>query len=120
MYSTAGPGLRFMLRGRTYLNNTIVLITDIGEDDNALLCVTDKRDCCRTEDGQLVGEFYTPDNNQVGVRSSGNSFYRNRGLQIVRLNRRDDALSPTGRYRCMVPDSSGRSQNLYINIVGVS
>ena len=102
-----------MLRGKTYLNNTIVLMSDIGETDNALLCMTDRTDCCSSP----VGEFYYPDNTAVGF-SSTNSLYRNRDTQVVRLNRKNNALSPTGVYRCEIPDSSGRMQNIYINIIG--
>ena len=108
--------VKFMLGGKTYLNNTIVLMSDIGEDNDALLCMTDRSDCC---DGSRVGEFYYPDNTAVGF-SSTNSLYRNRGPQVVRLNRRGNALSPTGVYRCQIPDSIGRMQNIYINIIGMN
>ena len=108
-----GPSIKFMLRGQTYLNNTVVLITDIGEDTNALLCVTDRSDCCSSPNG----EFYYPDNTAVGF-SNTNPLYRNRGPQVVRLNRRTNTLSPTGVYRCEIPDSSGRMQNIYINVIG--
>ena len=105
-----------MLDGITYLNNTIVLITDIGEDNDALLCMTVKSDCCRSS---AVGEFYYPNNNTAVGYSQVNSLYRNRDTQVVRLNRRNNALSPTGVYRCQIPDSSGRMQNIYINIIGM-
>ena len=103
----------FTLRGQTYLNNSFVLIHDIGEGDDALLCMTDRSDCCRKPNG----EFYYPDSSAVGF-SDTNSLYRNRGPQVVRLNRRNDVLSPTGIYRCNIPDSSGINQNIYINITG--
>ena len=110
---STGPSVRFMLRGKTYLNNTIVLMSDIGETDNALLCMTDRTDCCSNP----VGEFYYPDNTAVGF-SSTNSLYRTRGPQVVRFNRRNNDFSPTGVYRCQIPDSIGRMQNIYINIIG--
>ena len=105
-----------MLRGRTYLNNTIVRMTDIGEgDDAALLCVTDSTNCCG--DPYFVGEFFYPDGSVVNVRASGYSLYRNRGDGFIRLNRRNNALSPLGRYRCSIPDSSGVFQNIFIDII---
>ena len=105
-----------MLGSKTYLNNTNALITDIGEGENGLECMTTNPDCCKPPNGNTKqGEFYYPDNTAVGF-SSTNSLYRNRGLQLVRLNRRNDAVSPTGRYRCEIPDSSGKIQNIYINI----
>ena len=48
------------------------------------------------------------------VNNAGQGFYRNRGDQLIRLNRRQGATSPTGRYRCEIPDASGEIQNLYI------
>ena len=101
-----------MLRGKTYVDGDIILIIDIGEGDDALLCLTDRADCCSNPNG----EFYYPSGSAVGY-SSTNSLYRNRGSQVVRLNRRDNTLSPVGRYRCEIPDSSGTTQRIYINIL---
>ena len=103
----------FSLRGKTYINNDTVLITDIGEDAAALLCVTDREDCCKTT---MTGEFYYPDGNIVMVRASSDSLYRNRGVGLIRLNRRNGATSPLGRYRCEIPDSHGVIRSIYINI----
>ena len=103
-----------MLRGNTYVDGDTVLITDIGEgDDAALLCVTDREDCCIY---QFMGQFYYPDGSTVNVRGSGDSLYRNRGDGLIRLNRRNNVLSPLGRYRCDIPDSRGVVQSIYINI----
>ena len=109
--------LKFMLGGQTYLNNSVVSINDIGEGDNALLCVTDNPDCCFVN---KMGDLFYPNNSVVGY-SSINSLYRNRGQQMVRLNRRNDVLLPTvlGAYRCEIPDSGGRMQNIYIYIKGI-
>ena len=111
--------VKFMLRNQTYLNNSIVAINDIGDGDDALLCVTDKPDCClhvSKRSGQ--GEFYYPNNSRVRF-NTGAPWYRNRGPQVVRLNRRNGTLSPTGVYRCEIPDSTGMDQSLYINIAGL-
>ena len=108
----------FILRNQTYLNNSIIAINDIGVGDNALLCVTDNPDCCK---GNATGEgqFYYPNNNRVNGIASRDSLYRDRGPQVVRLNRRRDVLSPTGIYRCEIPDSTGMNANIYINIAGL-
>ena len=120
LYLFSEPSLKFLLRNQTYLNNSTVAINDIGEGDNALLCVTDKPDCCKPPNGTIVqGEFYYPNNSSVRTRAGGDSLYRNRGPQVVRLNRRNNVLSPTGIYRCEIPDSSGRIRNIYINVTGI-
>ena len=91
------------------------MITDIGEgDDAALLCVTDSTECCASP--HTVGEFYYPDGSEVRIRASPDSMYRNSGDGFIRLNRRNNALSPLGRYRCAIPDSQGVMRNIYVNI----
>ena len=89
-------------------------MADIGEGDDALLCVTDNTECCRTGGD---GEFFYPDGTAVGF-SSINSIYRNRGEQLIRLNRRNGATSPLGRYRCAIPDASGVTRSVLITIGG--
>ena len=112
--------VNFVLHGQTYLNHSTVAFNDIGEGDNALLCVTDKIDCCKPPNGDNVqGEFYYPNNNLVNNQAAGDSLYRNRGPQVVRLNRRNAVLLITGVYRCEIPDSRGRTQNIYINVTGI-
>ena len=108
-------GISFEFGGQTYPNNSVFLMTDIGEDSKALLCVTDHEQCCRS---YRVGEWYYPNNTAVSTSGSGFDFYRNRGPQAVRLNRRNNALSPTGRYHCTVPDASGTFQILIAYIIG--
>ena len=107
--------VHFILSGRTYTDGDTVLIADIGEGDNALLCMTDNTECCRTGGD---GEFFYPDGRAVGF-SISNSLYRNRGEQFIGLNRRNGATSPLGRYRCDIPDASGVTRSIFINI-GIS
>ena len=38
--------VHFTLHGKNYTNGDTVMITDIGEGDDALLCVTDNIECC--------------------------------------------------------------------------
>ena len=112
--------VRFLHHGQTYLNNSNVAINDIGEGDNALLCVTDKPDCCKPPNGSLQGDFYYPDNTLVRNQAKYDSLYRNRGPQVVRLNRRSNTHSPTGIYKCEIPDFTGWNRIIYINITGIS
>ena len=105
-----------MLSGRTYYDGDTLLITDIGEEDDALLCVTDNTECCRSGGD---GEFFYPDGGTAVGFSNTNSLYRNRGEQVIRLNRRNSATSPLGRYRCDTPDASGMTRSIFINI-GIS
>ena len=108
-------GVYFELNGKVYNNNSFVSITDIGEDDEALLCKTDKIECCGTLPNRF-GEFYYPDGSRVPIRNRNDRFYRNRDEQKIRLNRRTGSVSPTGVYRCEIPDSNNVMQKVFINI----
>ena len=107
--------MTFEYAGQRYPNNSVFLMSDIGENDMALTCVTDRVQCCQTD---RAGEWLYPNNTQVPLSGAGMNFYRDRGSQVVRLHRRNNALSPTGRYRCTIPDASGVMQTLVANIVG--
>ena len=108
-------GVYFELKGERYDNNSVVNILAIGEGSSALLCKTNKQDCCGTLPNRF-GEFYYPHGARVSIFITGDGFYRNRGNQMIRLNRRNDVSSPTGRYSCEIPDASGITQKLFINI----
>ena len=113
-------GVSLSLRGTTYSNNSVVSITDIGEGDDALLCQTNNTQCCRARDNPNrvgFGQWFFPNGDEVmHVNDGAGDFYRNRHVSIVRLNRRNDALSPTGCYRCKLLDASGVNQTIYVNI----
>ena len=98
-----------------YGNNSRVSLADVGEgEENALICRTDRINCCGAPN--RFGQFYYPSGIQVPINSAGQSFYRNRGDQLIRLNRRVGVTSPTGKYRCEIPDASGETQNIYITL----
>ena len=105
----------FELKGKEYANNSVIIIGTIGEGDDALLCKTNKEECCSDKPNRF-GEFYYPDSTMVAINKAREGFYRNRGDQLVRLNRRPGTLSPTGVYKCELPDSNGVMQKIYANL----
>ena len=93
-------------------------VDDIGEGDNALLCYTNKTDCCGLPN--RAGEWYFPGNEDMIVGTLGmpprnNLFYRNRGQSVVLLHRRGSPPE-RGRFRCEVPDANNITQTLFVNI----
>ena len=107
----------FTLAGQLFGNNSRVSVDSIGEGEHdALICRTDRTDCCGTVPYRF-GQFYYPNGVQVPIKSADQGFYRNRGDQLIRLNRREGTDSPTGRYRCEIPEASGEMQNLYISLI---
>ena len=103
------------LKGQSIANNSYVAVDDIGEGDDALLCHTNKIDCCRNP--YYYGEWYYPSGIQVGIYGHYyDEFYRNRGTRVVRLNYRQGSFTERGLFRCEVPDASNINQRIYVNI----
>ena len=116
---TTIAGVYLTLKGQHYGNGSSILIGQIGEGDGAaLLCVTDLDQCCHGDDtgGRGVGEWLYPNGLLVQVEGSGDDFYRSRGLGIVHLNRRNNAMSPIGQFCCVVPDATSTNKTTCINI----
>ena len=114
-------GVFLTLGGQPYRNGSSILIDEIGEgDEAALLCVTDLVQCCRGEDtpGGSGGleEWLYPNRSPVRVNGSNDDFYRSRGIGSVHLNRRNNAMSPTGQFCCVVPDATLTDKTTCINI----
>lgn len=106
----------FENNGEIYVNNSIINLNDVGEGEQALLCKTNRVDCCGTPPNRR-GEFYYPNDIRVPISKQLHGFYRNRGAQVVRLNRRAGVTSPSGKYRCEIPDADGVMRNIYITLM---
>ena len=113
-------GVYIQFMGVNLSNNSDIAITDIGEGESSVLCITDKSNCCRSTDGgAAAGHWYFPNNGStVGIEGNGHggSFYRDRLKRKVRLHRRHDAMMPTGLFCCVVPDASGQNQKLCVMV----
>lgn len=103
-------GLRVMLNGLQVASSGDVVITDIGENTDALLCMTDQTDCCNVPSNKR-GEWRFPDNSLVR-----NNFFRTRATQLVLLNRRNNALGPLGTYCCEVDTIADPNARICVNI----
>ena len=118
-YFQAAEGVQLSLTGAPIANNSYVDIDDIGEGAAALLCHTNKTDCCVGQN--RAGEWHFSCNQDMKVGILGYSplasslFYRNRGQSVVRLNRRGNP-SQRGCFRCEVPDASNVDQIIFVNI----
>ena len=97
-----------------YQPGDTVLITDIGvgvkgspDTGSSLVCITTNvnTNCCRPGDGGNVGEWFFP-NGTIVPRNSDSpngDFTRIGWTHEVRLNRRNNAITPLGNYTCVVP-----------------
>ena len=94
-----------------------MFLSDIGEGSNALFCLTDRTQCCTTEAGDVRGSWRFPNGSLVNRDDANLDFFAIRGYSSIRLNRRSDAVAPTGIYICRLPDeATGSGMNMYIGV----
>ena len=116
-YAGTGEGVRFSLRGITYQNNSLVSLEDIGERDDALLCVTDLTACCRppyTGTPYNIGNWFFPNGTRVPSSGYKWDFHRTRGHMKIFLHRRSGGVD--GIYHCAIRDRADVEQNITIGI----
>ena len=92
-------------------------LEDVGEGDDALLCITNQTACCRPP-GSPVGNWFFPNGTTVFSEGNQSNFYSDRGQMVVRMNRRRGGVE--GMYRCEIPDSMNVIQTLYIGVYSIS
>ena len=118
LYLSSFPGASdvwFSLNGTTYQNNSIVTPEDIGEGDDALLCMTNLTACCRcSEMGNAIGNWYFPNGSRVPCSESESGFFRSRHQMAVHLQHRRGGAE--GIYRCEIPDAMNVTQTIYIGV----
>ena len=105
------------MNGAVIPNHGFVLLDNIGESSNSLVCMTDNTACCSRDQvpGRgILGDWYYP--NGTGLANNGWmwEFYRNRGPSVVRLHRRRGGV--TGIYHCEIPDTAGVNQTMFIGV----
>ena len=118
----------FSLNGTIYHNNSIVTLEDIGDDDTALLCMTNLTACCQLpypgENGSAIGSWFFPNGTRVpsviADETSGETsgelwdFYSEGGEMVVCLNRGEGGEE--GIYRCEISTSMNVTQSIYIGV----
>ena len=120
LHVAPSSGLYFTLAGTIYLPGDTVLITEIGDfppapvptdPGTSLVCVTSlvNMECCRGSDnpnGGSLGEWFF-NGNIIPRNSASLDFSRSGFTEQVRLNRRNNPMTPTGAYECRVPPMGG-------------
>ena len=98
-------------RGETLLNHGYVDLSLVGEAEDgsdSVQCHTDLTSYCTS--GLAKNDrpdWYFPDGTPMGFSSGGGDIYQARGAQRNELRRRNNALSPSGIYRCEIPIDDG-------------
>ena len=106
----------------TYSTGSQIPITDVGESTlathgGALVCRTDRDDCCSADPGQTKqGDWRYPNGSLVDNKGGGDDIYRRRGASTVLLNKRNGATGPTGLYCCEVASVADPNARICINL----
>lgn len=109
------------MEGQEYGNNSVVNVHSIGEGTKALLCVTDKQDCCNASSSnraETFGEFFFPNGTRVPTDEKRHGLYRHQGERHISLNKREGVKFPAGRYSCELLDGGGVIQEVFIYLSG--
>ena len=106
-YFLSAGDVKFSLNGITYQNNSLVTLTDIGEGNDGLLCITND------VNGSVRGDWYFPNGTRVL-----NTLKRTRDQIVVRMNRRGGGEE--GIYHCEIPDAMDVNQTIYIGVYNTS
>ena len=97
-------------------------LEDIGEGNDALLCVTNTTACCIPsyigEKWSVLGNWFFPNGTRVTHTSTQWDFNRDRGHMVVRMHRRRGGEE--GIYHCEIPDSMNVAQTIYIGVYAIS
>ena len=94
-----------------------MILEEIGEGDDALLCVTNLTTCCQlshTSTDRLIGNWFFPNGTKVPGRDVNWDIYRTRGHMVVYLHRRKGGME--GIYHCEIPDSTNMMQTIHIGV----
>ena len=111
MYHVLTAPIYFTLNGTVYRPGDTILITDIGSENNnmsdpgsSLVCDTTNVNTqyCIDADGGGEGEWLDPDGTII-LNGTTDNFYITCFTHQIRLNRRNDTMSPTGVFTCEVP-----------------
>ena len=91
------------LANHSYVNLTLVG-TNKSDPGDIVRCHTDLGSCCGSDQGDHRGDWYFPDGGRLeNFSSHGGDIDRTRGNMRVNLRRRNDAMGPSGIYRCDIP-----------------
>ena len=65
---------------------------------------------------EALGEWLLPNFTIVYREGQKHGVYRNRGLRIVRMNRRDGVVVSGGLFQCLIHNSSGDLVRMYVGV----
>ena len=91
-------------KGVNLTNNAYVDLTTVGDDitdpGNTVRCHSDLTSCCTSSVGDHRGSWFFPGGSILQLAGTNDDIVMDREPQEVHIRRRNNAMSPTGIYRC--------------------
>ena len=120
LIASLSTGLGLLLGSVLYPNNSVVTLTDIGQERAALFCLTDHAACCRESDTGITHRsiWLLPGGSPVVGKSDtvDGMFFGSSGASAVLLHRDSGTLRPSGVFTCDIPDSADLPQQVFVGI----
>ena len=119
VHSQTVPYVSFMevnLPNHAYVDLTTVE-EDIGDPGNTVRCHSDLSTCCSPGEGVHRGSWFFPDGDGLRFTSTSDDIVMDREPQEVHIRRRNNAMSPSGIYRCDI-ETMGINDNDTATITG--
>lgn len=100
----------------SYPNHGLVLLSEVGEGNSSLHCVSDDHSRC-SEEFSSQREFFFPNNSHVpdASETGDEGYYRSRADDRISLNRRGGKI--TGLFRCHINTLANPSgEDFYVGV----
>ena len=97
------------------------LVGDAEDGSDSVQCHTDLTTCCTSGLSSADRpDWYFPNGTEMRFEGDGDDIYHRRVAQRNDLRRRNNALSPSGIYRCEIPTDDGDlvRETVYVGIYG--
>ena len=94
-------------------NHSYVDFDDVGERryDDTVQCHTDLSTCCRTEQVSPRGDWFFPDGTRLPIFSEPGDIQESLLSQVVHIRRFNNAIGPSGIYRCFIGTNAVHSDS---------
>ena len=98
--------------GQKLTNHSYVNLT-LRNNYILVRCHTDLMTCCNSTNIHQ-GDWYFPNGERVKLKEDGVNIYKKRGNKQVSIHHRNDAIIPSGIFRCDIPTSNTENDSLVI------
>ena len=97
------------------MNNTLITVNGVGEGETALICSTDREDCC-IDEFNIAGNWFLPNGSKILSTTNAQPLSIIMGNQTVGLNITNSIKLPNGIYHCKMMDKENITYHLYAGI----